>query len=90
MDIEFDPAKRALVLARRGLDFASAAELFAGRHASAPDERRDYGEPRFISVGTLAGRVVVIVWTPRGKARRVISMRYAHAREARRWRLELD
>jgi uncharacterized DUF497 family protein len=88
--IDFDPAKRDLVLRERGIDFASAAEVFAGRHVTAPDERRDYGEARFITVGLLADRVVAIVWTPRGDARRVISMRYAHAKEARRWRVSLD
>ena len=88
--IDFDPAKRDPALKHRGLDFASAAEVFEGRHFTAPDDRRDYGEARFISVGTLAGRVVVIVWTPRGRARRVISMRYAHDKEIRRWRFSLD
>jgi uncharacterized DUF497 family protein len=88
--IVFDPAKRDLTLRHRGLDFASAAEVFATRHMTASDDRRDYGEERFITVGTLAGRVVAIVWTPRGEARRIISMRYAHAREARRWLASLD
>jgi hypothetical protein len=83
--IDFDPAKRELALRHRGLDFALAAEVFEGRQATAPDDRRDYGEPRFITVGSMAGRVVVVVWTPRGDARRVISMRYAHAKEVRRW-----
>jgi len=32
-------------------------------------------------MGMLDGRVVVLVWTPRGKARRIISMRYANERE---------
>ena len=50
----------------------------------------DYGEDRFITIGALAGRLVVIVWTPRDDSRRVISMRYAHAKEARRWRAGLD
>ena len=90
MRITFDPAKRAATLAHRGLDFAEAAEVFAGAHATAPDDRRDYGEPRFITAGHLRGRFVVIVWTPRGKARRVISMRYGHAEEARRWTEALD
>jgi uncharacterized protein len=83
--ITFDPAKRAATLERRGLDFVDAGLVFAGRHATAPDQRFDYGELRFITVGELAGRLVVIVWTPRGNARRIISMRYGHANEARRW-----
>jgi uncharacterized DUF497 family protein len=88
--ITFDPTKREATLSHRGLDFADAALVFAGRHATAPDDRRDYGEPRFITAGHLAGRLVVIVWTPRGSARRIISMRYGHAKEARRWMQALD
>lgn len=83
--ITFDPVKRAATLQHRDLDFVAAARVFAGRHATAPDQRLDYGEPRFITAGELNGRLVVIVWTPRGDARRIISMRYGHAREARRW-----
>jgi uncharacterized DUF497 family protein len=64
--------------------------VFAGRHATLPDDRKDYGEPRFISAGILRDRLVVLVWTPRGAARRIISMRYAHDKEIRRWRIELD
>ena len=65
MDIEFDRAKHDRTLAERGLDFADAAEVFAGTVITAADERRDYGELRFITVGTLDGRTVVLVWTPR-------------------------
>ena len=32
----------------------------------------------------LNGRIVVIVWTPRGKARRIISMRKANDREIKK------
>lgn len=87
--ITFDPAKRARTLTERGLDFADARQVFAGLHATLPDERRDYGEPRFISAGMLRGRLVVLVWTPRGTARRVISMRHAHAKEEAAWRQAL-
>jgi uncharacterized DUF497 family protein len=83
--ITFDPAKRDATLAARGLDFADAETVFADVHATARDERRDYGERRFISAGYLAGRLVVLVWTPRGDSRRIISMRYGHAKEAARW-----
>jgi uncharacterized DUF497 family protein len=53
MRITFDPSKRARTLAERGLDFADAALIFAGLHATLEDVRRDYGEKRFISAGLL-------------------------------------
>jgi len=49
------------------------------------DNRYDYGELRHITVGTLDGRTVVMVWTSRGAARRIISMRYANEREIQRY-----
>jgi uncharacterized DUF497 family protein len=79
--ITFDQAKRALTLEKRGLDFALAGLVFGDRHMTRIDDRRDYGEPRFISIGRLASDVVVLVWTPRGGARRIISMRKANGRE---------
>lgn len=85
MQITYDPAKRDLTLRERGLDFEDAAVVFAGEIAMRADQRFDYGEDRFITAGSLAGRMVVVVWTPRGDARHVISMRYAHGREQRRW-----
>jgi uncharacterized DUF497 family protein len=85
VDISFDPAKRAATLLHRGLDFAEAGTVFAGLTITVLDTRRDYGEDRYITAGYLAGRCVVLVWTPRGGARRVISMRHAHADEERSW-----
>ena len=85
MDISFDPAKRDATLKLRGLDFADAPLVFAGRVASAADERKDYGETRIITAGYLRGRFVVLVWTERGNARQIISMRYGHEREHKIW-----
>jgi uncharacterized DUF497 family protein len=81
MKIEFDAAKRDETLAQRGLDFNDAPEVFAGLHFTGEDTRSDYSEDRFITVGMLRTRLVVMVWTPRGKARRIISMRKANDRE---------
>lgn len=81
MPIEFDPDKRALPLANRGLDMAEAEAVFNAPTLTVEDDRVDYGEPRYITIGTLQGRMVVIVWTPRGAARRIISMRKANERE---------
>lgn len=81
--ITFDPAKRDATLAARGLDFAHAALVFDGVTADEADERRSYGEVRMITVGRLGGRMVIVVWTQRGDARHVISMRKANEREQR-------
>lgn len=69
----------------RGLDFADAAFVFEGRTMTIQDQRRDYGEDRFITAGHLAGRCVVLVWTPRDDSRRINSMRFAHADEEAAW-----
>jgi uncharacterized DUF497 family protein len=90
MKITFDPVKRASALTDRSLDFADAAEVFAGKVLNIPDERRDYGEPRVITVGMLRGRMVIVVWTPRGNARHVFSMRKANDREKTRFGKRLE
>jgi uncharacterized protein len=90
MKITFDPAKRASTLKDRGLDFADAVEVFAGKTPDIPDERRDYGEPRIITVGSLRERMAIVVWTPRGSTRHVFSMRKANDREKARFGKRLE
>jgi uncharacterized protein len=82
MQITFDDPKRARTLRERGLDFADAAEVFAGVTVDRVDDRQDYGETRIITVGLLRGRMVIVVWTERdGDTRHIISMRKANDRE---------
>jgi uncharacterized protein len=88
--ITFDPGKRALTLRHRDLDFARATEVFEGDTATIVDDRLDYGETRFITAGRLDGRLVVMVWTQRGEARHIISMRHCHAKEEEIWRRRMD
>ncbi|PZA10239.1 BrnT family toxin [Rhodopseudomonas palustris] len=90
MRITFDPAKREATLLERKLDFNDAVEVFAGQCIHIPDKRRDYGEERIITVGKLLGRMVIVVWTPRGEARHVISMRKANDREKARFGQRLE
>lgn len=85
MAITFDPAKREKTLRERGVDFASAEVVFSGKTYTFPDERRDYGEHRFITVGRLEGRLMVVGWTPRGADRHVFTMRKANDREQARY-----
>jgi uncharacterized protein len=67
MQIDFDPMKRQLTLDHRKLDMARAVEIFAGATITNEDDRKDYGEARFITVGILDDRVVVLVRTPAAK-----------------------
>lgn len=90
MQIEFDPSKRDATLKARGLDMAQAAEVFENTHLTFADIRFEYGEQRLITIGLLHGRMVVIAWTPRGDARRVISMRKANEREQSKYADRLD
>jgi len=84
MRITFDPAKRKTTLAERGLDFADAALVFAGVTLEIEDIRKNYGEPRILCYGRLAGRMIVVGYTPRGADRHVFSMRKANEREQTR------
>ncbi len=85
MQIEYDPHKPLATLAERGLDFEDAPFVFkAPRRITWQDNRRDYGEIREITMGELAGRLVIIVHTQRGHVvTRIISMRKANEREQR-------
>lgn len=88
--LDWDEAKSRQNLAKHGLSFEDAAAVFAGRCVTVEDTRRDYGERRFVTLGLLLGRTVVVAHTPRGGRTRVISMRKANSREARRYRERLE
>ena len=86
MATPYDHRKEAETFAERTLRFEDAALVFAGTVFTFEDARRDYGERRFLSIGSLAGRMVVVGWTPRGEDRHVFTMRKANVREQRKYR----
>ena len=86
MKVTFDREKRAETRRQRGLDFLDAPKVFAGVGFTFADERFAYPKPRYITVGLLDGRMVIVVWTPDAEiddeeCRRIISMRKANGRE---------
>jgi uncharacterized protein len=83
MRIEFDPAKDASNRAIHGVSLAAAEELQSGLTVERTDDRFDYGEVRVISLGEIAGRVFVCVYTRRGETFRPISLRPANRKERR-------
>lgn len=84
MRITFDPFKRDNALTDRGLDFLDAEIVFGGVTLEVEDTRKDYDERPIICYGLLAGRMVVVGYTPRGADRHVFSMRKANEREKTR------
>jgi uncharacterized protein len=85
MKLTWDEAKRQKTLQERQLDFKDAVEILTQCHLQIPDERVDYGEPRFIVVGFLQQRMMVLVYTPRDEVKHIISMRKANEREIKKY-----
>jgi len=68
MIFEWDEAKNRSNFAKHGLDFADAEQVFSSLCVTFIDERFDYGEERLITLGLLAGRMVVITHVRRGES----------------------
>jgi uncharacterized DUF497 family protein len=81
MNFTWNPDKARINLKRHGLDFADACRVFSGHTLTRPDNRFDYGERRFSTVGLLGVEVVVIAHTETEDTIHVISMRKAERHE---------
>ena len=82
MEFEWDEAKSQACFQERGFDFEYAAQAFFDPNRQVlQDTRRAYGEDRFQLLGSIAGRVFVLVYTPRAGVFRIISSRTAISRE---------
>lgn len=73
--------KRQDNLKKHGVDFADAERVFAGPTFTFEDDREDYDEQRWVTLGLLGMKVVVIVHTETAEEIRVISMREADNNE---------
>jgi len=78
VDFEWDESKNKTNISERDLDFADARQIFDAPMLVKIDNRKDYGEERFVGIGFLKNLVVVIVFTePNEQTIRVISLRKA-------------
>ncbi len=78
----YDRAKKAANLKKHGLDFDDARQVIeSGQTVTFEDNRFDYDEPRFITLGILGEAVVFIVTTESDTEIRIISMRKADKHE---------
>jgi len=81
MNISYDAVKNAKNIEERGISFDMAAELDWSGAVIYKDDRRDYGEDRYIVKGYINNRLHVLVFTPRGDNTHIISLRKANKRE---------
>ena len=78
MKFEWDQQKNQANVAKHELDFADAPRVFRLPLRVSLDERQDYWEDRWIGIGILDGRFVVVVFTEPGEQTiRIISLRKA-------------
>lgn len=85
MEYEWDPVKAETNVLKHGVAFEILEGFDWNRATIMEDRRQDYGEPRFIAVGTIEQRLHVLAFTPRGARVRVISLRKANEREKLRY-----
>jgi uncharacterized DUF497 family protein len=86
MKFEWDEQKNQANIKKHGMDFADAHKVFEYPMLVNLDDRQDYGEDRWIGVGLMDMRVVVIVFTePDENTIRVVSFRKATSHERKRY-----
>jgi uncharacterized DUF497 family protein len=81
MEFEWDENKRKSNIQKHGIDFEDAKRVFEGITITFQNNRFDYSEQRFITMGLLYEIVIVIAHTEFDETIRIISMRKATKNE---------
>jgi hypothetical protein len=88
---EWDDAKNRENIAKHGVGFEVATQIFGGFVLTIEDDRFNYGEERSISIGmTNSMAVLVVAHTDRDEATRIITARRATRNERRRYSAALE
>ncbi len=86
MKFAWDQRKSQTNIEKHGLDFADAHKVFESPMLVKLDDRKDYGEDRWVGIGLMDMRVVVITFTEsKENTIRVISFRKATNDERKRY-----
>ncbi|BBP74604.1 MULTISPECIES: BrnT family toxin [Pseudomonas] len=84
MHFEWDEIKNQANIRKHGIDFNDVPDIFQHPMLALRDDRTDYGEERWISIGWIKILLGVVVYTERrGDAIRIISARKATKQEAK-------
>ena len=81
MRFTWSEAKRKLNLQQHGFDFVDAEKVFEGATYTYEDDRFNYSEQRFVTLGLLQGIMVSIVHSERPRVIRIVSFRKATKHE---------
>jgi uncharacterized DUF497 family protein len=90
MEFEWDENKRYSNIEKHKIDFADAISIFEDIVYTVPDDRKDYRERRFISIGLMSGLEITVVYTVRSGIYRIISARRSHPKERGKYHEERD
>lgn len=86
MQFEWDADKNETNIRQHGIDFADIPAVFNAPMLTDLDDRIEYGEERWISIGMVATLTIVIIWTERDTDTiRLISARKANRYERQRY-----
>ncbi|NNM60216.1 MAG: BrnT family toxin [Legionellales bacterium] len=80
-DLTWDNEKNILNIKKHGLYFEDSVYVLNSDTVTFIDDRVNYGEERYITLGKLEERLVVLIHTNRDEFIRIISMRKANERE---------
>lgn len=86
MKIEFDPIKNKANIKKHGISLEMALEIDIEESFTIQDIRQSYGEYRYQMFCPIKGRLFIMIFTFRENIYRIISLRKANEREAKRYK----
>lgn len=81
MRFEWDENKRLINIRKHGIDFADVPSMFELDTVTVIDDRFEYGETRYQTLGLLKTRIIMVVHTESEAVIRIISARKANKYE---------
>ena len=90
MRFEWDEKKRLSNIKKHGIDFIDVPAMFDGDIVTVIDDRFDYGESRYQTLGLLKSRVIMVVHTESETVIRIISARKANKDEEKVYFTEIQ
>jgi uncharacterized protein len=90
MEFEWDEKKHRANLATHGIDFEDAIGIWDGPVLEVSSPQTHHGEERILAIGRCEDVIITIVFTWRGKRRRLISARKARRNERENYHKALE